>query len=483
MWTINQIAEGCRGVIEGAFHPTESAVINQFSIDSRTIQPSEIFVALQGPRFDGHDFIDAVFQRGAAGAVVSRSRFHLKQKEWAPFYRHHFFILVEDPLTSLQSMAIWHRRRFHLPLVGVTGSNGKTTTKEMTASILSRRGPVLKNEGNFNNHIGLPLSLLRLKEEHQAAVLEMGISQKGEMKRLCEIAEPTVGLITNVGPAHLEFLGDLDGVAKEKGKLFQAIQVGGTGIINRDDPYLQPWEEKLTDKWTFGLHPSADVAASAIEQQSEGTRFMLHLKRKGETKRGGEMVPITLPIVGRHQVYNALAAAAVASALGLGSSEIQEGLQQFRPVALRTEILKIRGVHILLDAYNANPASMKAALEMLASYQPEAHEAGSHRKIAVLGDMLELGSAADAAHLEIGKWAAQRGIDLLIAVGALAEKVVEGARQEGMAAGALFFLPDLESAQKLLQEKMQEGDCLLIKGSRGMKMERVLAGLGAEGRH
>lgn len=475
MWTVNEISEGCRGTIEGDFHNTESGVIGGFSIDSRTIRSNEIFVALQGPRFDGHDFIDAIFQRGAAGAVVSRAVFQLRQKEWASFYRHHFFILVDDPLTALQSMAIWHRNRFQVPLVGVTGSNGKTTTKEMAAAILNRRGPVLKNEGNFNNQIGLPLSLLRLRAEHQAAVLEMGISGKGEMKRLCEIARPTAGLITNVGPAHLEFLGDLAGVAKEKGALFEAIQTGGTGVINRDDPYLQPWEDRLSDRWTFGLHPSADVTASRIEQRAAETRFLLHLNRKGK-----EAAEIALPILGRHQVYNALAAAAVASALGLGLSEIREGLQEFRPMALRTEILKIRGAHILLDAYNANPASMKAALQMLASYEPEGGKK-SRRKIALLGDMLELGNTAETAHLEIGRWAAQMGVDLLMAVGAWAEKIAEGARREGMPAGAVFVHPDLESAQKFLQEQMQEGDSLLIKGSRGMKMERVLAGLGAEG--
>ena len=476
MWTVNEISEGFRGAIEGAFHATESGVIGGFSIDSRTVRPSEVFVALRGPRFDGHDFIDPVFQRGASGAVVSRAAFQLRQKEWAPFYRHHFFILVEDPLEALQSMAIWHRNRFRLPVVGVTGSNGKTTTKEMTASILNLRSPVLKNEGNFNNHIGLPLSVLRLKEEHGAAVLEMGISLKGEMNRLCEIARPTVGLITNVGPAHLEFLGDLAGVAKEKGMLFEAIQSGGTGVINRDDPYLQPWENRLSDRWTFGIDSPADLTASDIAQKPAETRFILHLNRKG-----GETAEITLAILGRHQVYNALAAAAAASALGRSLSEIQEGLRQFRPVALRTEILKSRGAYILLDAYNANPASMKAALEMLASYQPEGSKAAALRKIALLGDMLELGGFAEAAHLEVGKCAAQRGVDLLIVVGAWAEVVAEGARREGMPAGAVFVHPDLESAQKFLQETMQEGDCLLIKGSRGMKMERVLAGLGAEG--
>ncbi|HZR46925.1 MAG TPA: UDP-N-acetylmuramoyl-tripeptide--D-alanyl-D-alanine ligase, partial [Candidatus Manganitrophaceae bacterium] len=440
------------------------------SIDSRTIRPNEVFFALHGPRFDGHDFIDAIFQRGAAGAVVSRPAFQVRQKEWALFYRYHFFILVDDTLAALQAMAIWHRNRFRLPLVGVTGSNGKTTTKEMTASILSRRGPVLKNEGNLNNHIGLPLSLLRLREEHQAAVVEMGISQKGEMKRLCEIARPTVGLVTNIGPAHLEFLGDLAGVAKEKGELFESIGSGGTGVINRDDPYLRPWEERLADRWTFGIDSDADVTASAIEQKATETCFTLHLNRSGEAAE------ILLPIVGRHQVYNALAAAAVASALGLGLNEIREGLEQFRPVALRTEILKVRGATILLDAYNANPASMKAALQMLASYRPEG---ASSRRIALLGDMLELGGSADAAHLEIGNRAAQLGIDLLITVGERAEKTAEGARQAGMA--AVFVHPDLESAQRFLRETMKEGDCLLIKGSRGMKMERVLAGLGAEG--
>lgn len=477
MWTIQEILEGCKGTPAGEPSVDRPAgQVGGFSIDSRTIRPGELFVALHGPRFDGHDFVDAALQRGAAGAVVARREFQARRGRWASLSDRALFVLVDDPLAALQSMASWHRERFRPPLIGVTGSNGKSTTKEMIASILAGRGPVLKNEGNLNNHIGLPLSLLRLGKEHHAAVVEIGISQKGEMKRLCEMARPTVGVVTNVGPAHLEFLGDLAGVAEEKGKMFESVRNGGIAVINRDDPYLQPWEERLGDKWTFGLNAPADVTAGDLSQESGRIRFMLRIDR-----RGGERAEITLSTFGVHQVYNALAAAAASAALGFGLNEIREGLAQFRPMALRSELLEAKGVHILLDAYNANPASMKASLEMLASYRP-AGGGGEGRKIALLGDMLELGAAAAPAHFEIGRRAAEVGIDLLIVTGDWAEKTAEGARRGGMTAEAVSIHPDLESVRGFLREKIKTGDCILIKGSRGMKMERALAGLGIEGR-
>lgn len=459
---------GCRGDRWG----DASSEVSGASIDTRTIRPGDLFVAIKGPRFDGHDFVAAALERGASGAVVSGSEWVLRERAWGPFLDRHFLILVEDPLAALQSLATWHRMRFDLPLIGVTGSNGKTTTKEMIAAILSRRGPVLKTEGNLNNHLGLPLSLLRLDAAHRAAVLEIGISLKGEMRRLCEIARPTVGLITNIGPAHLEFLGSLEGVAEEKGALFEAVRAGGTAVINLNDPHLSSWEKRLSNRWTFAMDAPADVTATEIRPEASGIGFLLTLHRTGEAGR------ILLATSGRHQVANALGAAAVACALGYRLEEIREGLAAFRPVALRAEVLAADGKTILLDAYNANPASMKAALEMLAAFPRR--EGAASRKIALLGDMLELGTFSASAHRETGAAAAQNGIDLLIAVGQWAGAMAEGARRAGMAGEKVAAYADLASLQKEFLTYIRKGDVLLIKGSRGMRMETVLPWLGVE---
>ncbi len=477
VWSVEEITIGSGGERRG----NASVEVTGVSIDTRTLRPGDLFVAVKGPRFDGHDFVAQALEQGASGAIVSRPEFQAREGAWRPLLDRHFLILVDDPLTALQALATWHRMRFDVPLIGVTGSNGKTTTKEMIAAILSRRGPVLKTEGNLNNHLGLPLSLLRLDASHRAAVLEIGISLKGEMRRLCEIARPTVGLITNIGPAHLEFLGSIEGVAEEKGSLFEAVRPDGTAIINLNDPHLAPWEKRLSNslenkaaarKWTFALDAPADVTATEIRPEGAEIGFLLTLRRTGEAGR------IHLATSGRHQVANALGAAAVACALGYRLEEICEGLAAFRPVALRAEVLEAEGKTILLDAYNANPASMKAAIEMLAAFPRR--EGGSSRKIALLGDMLELGTFSEAAHRGIGEAAAQNGIDLLIAVGRWAGAMAEGARQAGMAGERISAYADLPSLQKAFLSSVRKGDVLLIKGSRGMRMETVLAWLGVE---
>ncbi|MBI3802314.1 MAG: UDP-N-acetylmuramoyl-tripeptide--D-alanyl-D-alanine ligase [Nitrospirae bacterium] len=469
MWTIETILSGSEGILKGGALSSEIA---GFSIDTRTIRPGELFIALKGPRFDGHDFIAPAMARGAAGAMVSRAAFEARNKEWQAYLDRAGFVLVHDPLEALQAMATWHRNRFQVPLIGVTGSNGKTTTKEMIAAILSRRGAVLKNEGNLNNHIGLPLSVLRLNADHRAAVLEIGISQKGEMQRLCEIARPTVGVITNIGPAHLEFLGSLAGVAEEKGKLFESVGAEGTAVINLDDPHLASWEGRASNRTTFSLEHPADVTGADLRQAGSGIGFTLRIARTGEE---GE---ILLATSGRHQAYNALAAAAVASSLGYRLDEIGAGLGAFRPVALRAELLEVNGKTILLDAYNANPASMKAALEMLGTFV--APKRGAPRKVAILGDMLELGAHSERAHREIGRYAAAKGVDLLLTVGQWAEQVAEGARHAGLSADAVHAYADLLSLEKGLIPQLREGDVLLIKGSRGMRMEALLPSLGVQ---
>ncbi len=431
-------------------------------IDSRAISPGALFLALQGTRVDGHDFVEEAITRGAAAVVVSRHTSpQWLQKTglgWQALAPQCFVIEVEDTLTALQRMAAWHRLRFDIPLIGVTGSNGKTTTKDMIAAILSRSGGVCATAGNLNNHIGLPLSLLGLTASHRVAVIEIGISRPGEMKTLCEIARPTIGLVTNIGPAHLEFLGDLEGVAREKKQLFDGVS---TRIVNLDDPYMSPMATQQARAWTYSQQGPADVAATHIRPHTRHTAFRLAIQ-------GQDCGEVALATFGRHQVSNALAATSAALSVGTTISDIIEGLAQYQPSAMRMQTIHAKGFHVLLDAYNANPDSMKAAITALCN-QPG-------RKLALLGDMLELGIHALDLHREVGRFVAACGVNRLIAVGQWASAMVEGAQEGGLHESAAY--PEPTAAQDALQRMLQPDDWLLIKGSRGLKMETVLPVLG-----
>ncbi len=463
MWTIDDLLQGTNGALIG--RRPASGQFSDFSIDSRTIKKDDLFIALSGPNFDGHDYVEQTFKKGVTGAVVSSAAFEKKRASWSSLQSERFFVLVDDPLLSLQNLGRWHRKRFTLPLIAVTGSNGKTTTKEMIAAILAQGGSVLKNEGNLNNHIGLPLSLLRLREDHSAAVLELGISGKGEMALLCDIAGPTIGLITNIGSAHLEGLGSLKGVALEKGVLFEHIAEEGLAVINKDDPHLKPWEARLPRTWTFGLDPDADVSAGKIVQTEGKTSFTLRRNRIGD-----EVAGISLATPGLHQVKIGLAAAAVASALDVGLKDISEGLQCFKPLPQRTEIIKKKDVTILFDAYNANPDSVCAALDLLINTPIKG------KRIALLGEMLELGPSTKAAHFEIGQQVARLGVDRLIAVGPSSEEMGKGARNTGMPMESIVVARDIDEAKASLTQFVHAGDLLLMKASRGMCLERLLEG-------
>ncbi len=467
IWTIENIrdwAQGARAEIRGTL---SDCVIGGFSINTKTIQPGDIFIALKGEKHDGHAFIDDAFQKGAAGAMVSHAGF----ESLSGLAKSRLLIVVEDPLTGLQSLAAWHRQSFHGSLIGVTGTNGKTTTKEILAKILGTRGSVLKTEGNFNNQIGLPLSLLRLGKEDRAAVLEMGVSRPGDMRLLCDIAKPTAAIITNIGSAHLEFLKNVEGVAAEKGVLFESLASDGIAIINRDDSYLSAWEERIPNRWTYSIERDADITASDIEQLGSETAFTLVLNRN--QAGGGGKMRVVLPLIGRHQVYNALAASALAIALGYEFDEIRAALSEVRPVSLRGEVISYQGATVLLDAYNANPASMQSGLQTLAAYSPPKNGVG-HRKVALLGDMLELGESSKAAHRETGRTVARNHIDRLITVGNFSEAMAEGAIEGGMEKEAVSVFKTLEAID--LAHEIQKGDIVLIKGSRGMGMERLIKG-------
>ncbi len=438
----------------------ERVEISGVSIDSRNIKTGELFVAIKGDRFDGHDFVSEAIRKGAWGALVERSALEIRQGSLNGIRN---ILPVEDTLLALQEMSLMHRKKFPIPLVGITGTNGKTTTKEMLAAIMTRRGPVLKNEGNLNNHIGVPLTLLKLNANHRSGVVEMGMSAPGEIDLLARLADPDVAVITNVGPAHLEFLGTTERVAEAKAEILSGLKPGGAAVLNADDRYFDLFKRKWNGRvLSFGIEHQADVSAADIHFGADFTDCRI-------TAPGGQ-VNVRLRIVGRHNIYNALAASAAAVVVGMPMNDVRAGLDDFVPLAMRSEFRRIRGRAVLADYYNANPASVKAALEALASL------AAGRKSIAVLGDMLELGETAPEAHREIGRVAARLGVGVLITVGELSKLMLEGAREAGMQKDRLFAARSHADAATLLEHHSGENDVVLIKGSRGMKMEKILEG-------
>jgi len=434
--------------------------IKGISIDSRKIKAGELFVAIKGDRFDGHDFVPDAIKNGAWGALVERAAL---ENKFTSLGKLKNILPVEDTLYALQEMSYMHRRKFSLPLVGITGSNGKTTTKEMLAAILRQKGPVLKTEGNLNNHIGVPLTLLRLEPLHTTAAVEMGMSAAGEIDLLARLAGPTIGVITNIGPAHLEFFGNMDGIADAKAELLDNLQAGGTAVLNADDAFFGALRTKYHGTVrSFGIEQDADVRAAQIRQEKEHTDLTMIVDRTS--------MHVRLRTVGRHNVYNALAAAAAALAAGMSRDEVRSGLEDFAPMAMRSELRQVQGRTVLADFYNANPASMEAALTTLVTLAPRA------QSVAVLGDMLELGASSAEAHREIGRLAARLGVDLLIAVGPLAQHMAAGAVDSGMPSERVHETRSHADAAALLQKYTKPGDAVLIKGSRGMKMEKILEG-------
>jgi UDP-N-acetylmuramoyl-tripeptide--D-alanyl-D-alanine ligase len=383
-----------------------------------------------------------------------------------------FLFGVHDPLFAYQQLATHHRSRFHIPVVAVTGSNGKTTTKDMVAAVLGQRWPVLKTEGNFNNRIGVPFTLFRLTARHQAVVIEMGVDQQGQTTRLCEIVRPTIGVITNIGPDHLEFFGSMEGSAQAKAELLDLLPADGTVIVNADDPYFDYLAARAQCRvMSFGFSEMADVRASGVKSDvRQGTTFRLHLPGKSRP------TIVRIKVHGTHNVTNALAAAAVGAALSLSGSMIAQGLGRFRPAAMRSQVVTHLGVHIINDCYNANPASMKAALQLLAQWSP------ARERIAVLGDMLELGHETGQMHRDVGQFLATLGLSRLIVCGTLGRDIAEGARRAGVAGSQIDEVADAAAAADHLKRIVRQGDVVLVKASRGMKMEQVvqvLAGMKA----
>ena len=454
-------------VLVGDPSPSAKRRIRTITTDSRLVRRGDLFVALKGERFDGHEFVPAVLDKGAAGAIVHDS-YRLpegKRSRAAEKMRQKPFLFgVQDPLFAYQQLAMHHRCRFGIPVVAVTGSNGKTTTKEMVASVLGQRWHTLKTEGNFNNRIGVPHTLFRLTSRHQAAVIEMGVDHRGQTTRLCEIVRPTVGLITNIGPDHLEFFGSMEGSAQAKAELLDLLPPGGTAVLNADDAYFDYLAARAQCRViSFGLSEKANVRAIHVESDSrKGTTFGLLIPGKIRP------ISVVMKVHGVHNVSNALAAAAVGFSLNLSGAAIVQGLARFRPPTMRSQIVIHHGVQIVNDCYNANPASMKAALQLLAQWRP------ARERVAVLGDMLELGRDTQQLHREVGKFAAGMQLSRLIVCGDLGHEIAAGAKQAGMSGSSIVELPDAASAADLLKKTIRQGDVVLVKASRGMRMEQIV---------
>ncbi len=463
VWTLSQIllATGGRFVCGRT-----EAGFRKISTDTRTVEAGDLFVALCGERFDGHDFLEEAVRRGAAGLLLSR----LPEKT-PPVP----VVLVADTLAALGDLAAYRRAQMRrLQVIAITGSCGKTTVKEMTAAIMGRGRKVLKTQGNFNNLVGLPLSLLPVGQQHDFAVLEMGMNHPGEIARLTEIADPDIACITNIQDAHLAGLHDIDGVARAKGELFAGVKAWAKLVVNIDDRRVRALARRCPqEKITFGRRASALVRALRLRSLGEGgMSFTLRI--------GGRESRVRIRGLGAHNVQNALAAAGMAHAAGIPFADIVSGLEAFRPTEKRLQVQTLAGgIKLVNDAYNANPSSMLAALETMR------HMAPRHRKVAILGDMLELGAQSHAAHQVVGEAAARLKFDYLLAVGDFADILVKAARQAGMRKEKALSFADKEAITRWLSEATEQGvleagDWILLKGSRGMRMETITQALLAE---
>ncbi|MBI3537650.1 MAG: UDP-N-acetylmuramoyl-tripeptide--D-alanyl-D-alanine ligase [Chloroflexi bacterium] len=479
MMVLADVVEALSGARPEIFAPI---AIQHIAIDSRTARAGSLFVALKGEQHDGHTFIRDAFDRGAVAALAeSRAkaqglgpRVHFVEMDSdpptsvaglqpSPALALPIVLIVRDSLAALQKFAAYWRRKFpNAKTIGVTGSVGKSSTKELIAAVLRRRYVILKTAGNLNNEIGLPLSILQMNATHTRAVLEMGTYARGEIRALCEIAQPEIGVVTNVGPSHLERLGSLEKIAEAKSELIHALPRAGVAILNADDARVSAMRAKSRARvFSFGLDPRADLWADEIEGLGlDGIAFQLHYR--------AEKFPVRVPLLGRHSVHTALAAASVGVVEELGWDEIVRGLQdqsaQLRLIAVPGE----NNTTILDDSYNASPASSLAALNLLADL--------AGRKIAVMGDMLELGNWEEDAHQIVGGRAAQVA-QILLAVGARGKKIGEAARAAGLAREQVFFAATNANAIEILRDVIHAGDFILVKGSRGAHMELIVNAL------
>jgi UDP-N-acetylmuramoyl-tripeptide--D-alanyl-D-alanine ligase len=449
--TLRNIAACCGGVLKGDLSSSDFE-ITAITTDSRTVTDGCLFAAIRGERADGHKFAEQVMENGAA-CVLSE-----KDLGWTD----RPFIQTASTLEALKAIAEFYLKQLNIPVVGVTGSVGKTSTKEMIASVLKEKYRVLKTDGNFNNELGLPLTVFRLREDDEIAVLEMGISHFGEMHRLAKIARPDTCVITNIGWAHLENLGTRDGILKAKSEIFDFLREDGHIILNGDDDKLASVRVEGHTPVRFGLDPANDLYADAIVPHGfEGTSCRIH------TKKGSFDAMIRIP--GSHMVYNALAGAAVGLVYGLTNEEIRRGIESCRTLAGRFNIIRTDRFTVIDDCYNANPASMKASLAVLQS--------GSGRKVALLGDMGELGADEIRLHEEVGEAAGRMKIDALFCAGPLSARIADGAEKTGSGKMEIRRFASREELTGRLPELLQNGDTILVKASHSMQFDKIVEAL------
>jgi UDP-N-acetylmuramoyl-tripeptide--D-alanyl-D-alanine ligase len=426
-----------------------------YSIDTRTLAPGDLFFAIRGERFDAHDFVANALARGARAAVVARS----KVIDLLDLAHAHTLLIVDDPLIALQTLATAVRRHWNKRVIGITGSAGKTTTKEAVAEVLSSRFSVLKSEGNLNNEFGMPLQLLKLEPEHEIAVIEMGMSHAGEIADLARIAHPDWGIVTNVGSAHAQnFPDSMAGIARAKYELVQSLPASGVAILNCDDPYVGQFGRDFHGRSIyFGMGPCADPRAANIEELgTEGMRF--------QVTAGEEQATVTLALLGRHNIWNVMAAIAAGLEAGIPLADCAIAAGRLRPPDKRGEVLRIGDATVINDCYNSNPEALKSMIATLAAMPAK-------RRILVAGEMLELGPGSVALHRECGRVAAESGIDLVVGVRGSAQYIVEAARESGALA---IFLASPREAGEWLKAELRPGDAVLLKASRGVGLEQAL---------
>ena len=449
--TVENIAKVCHGTLYGKERMIDSEKeAAGVVLDSRLLQEDYVFIATRGEKVDGHKFIPSVFEKGALAVICEE----VPESFAGPC------IQVENSFTALKKLAAFYRKQLDLKVIGITGSVGKTSTKEFVAGVLSEKYNVWKTQGNFNNEVGLPLTVLQLRQEHEIAVLEMGISDFGEMHRLSEIARPDICVLTNIGQCHLEFLGDRDGVLKAKSEIFDFMNPEGSIFVNGDDDKLLTLKEKWRDKLvTFGRNDTNDIYA--VNEFSKGL-----LGSVADIQGKIDLTSVQVPLPGEHMVLNALAASAVADMLGLSEKEIKAGMKRVKAVSGRSNIIGFQDFVLIDDCYNANPVSMKAAIDLLQS--------ANKRRVAVLGDMFELGEEEEKLHYEVGQYTKGK-VDVLICVGDLAKHIYEGAveqKEEGM---ILFHLKEKEEIYSYLEQILMPQDTILLKASHGMGFADIVS--------
>jgi UDP-N-acetylmuramoyl-tripeptide--D-alanyl-D-alanine ligase len=449
--TIRELVEAVHGRPLGEWDNWEDS-ITQVEIDSRTISEGALFIPLIGEHFDGHAYINAALEQGAAGCLTARER-----ESYLP---GKFYIKVDSTQNALRDLARYYKRKFHIPFVGITGSVGKTTTKDMVAAVLSQKYNVLKTEGNYNNEVGLPLTLLRLDRTHQIGVLEMGMNHFGEISYLTHIVEPEVAIITNIGDAHIENLGSRENILKAKCEIFETMPEDTLTILNGDDELLTSLRNKLAMKTVFcGKAEGCDYRADRL--QSDGNSHIFC-----QAKTPHMCCKMEIPSLGEHMIYPALMATAVGEHFGLSQQEILDGIMQFAPTKMRMNILRrADGITILDDTYNANPQSMRAAVGVLADMK-------GNYKVAILGDMFELGSLSAALHTGVGEYAGKAGIQCLLAVGDWAEHIYQAAKENGVP--ETYYCKTKEEAMPVLRQVVHPNATILCKASRGMGFEDLV---------